>query len=241
MGWGTGLLLSPNLLPVGVAWLAAAFRRHGKRALAFGTALSLAGVAVLAPWAARNKAVLGHAVFLRSNFGLEFQISNNDLARATAADNLWSGTQGANHPYSSPAQAERVRRLGEVSYNREKLDQALRWIRTAPWKFAELTLVRVALFWFPKTTRWWHSAALWALTLLAAAGWFSVKGRHRAGFVFIRLAWLVYPAIYYVLQTDSRYRYPLHWTLLVFAAVALDRIRRYFKHSSAAGSHEMHS
>jgi hypothetical protein len=208
LGWGIALLLSPSPLPVGVAWLAAAFRRYGKRVVTFGAALSLAGVSVLAPWAARNKAVLGHAVFLRSNFGLELQVSNNELARATLADNMKAGTHRAYHPYSSFTQAERVRRLGEVAYNREKLDQALQWIRTAPWKFSELTLARVVLFWFPKTTRWWQSATLWALTLLALAGWFSVKGRHRAGFVLIQLVWLVYPAIYYVIQTDNRYRCP---------------------------------
>ena len=241
LGWGTALLLSPSLLPVGAAWLAAALRRNGTKVLVFGSALLLAGVSVLAPWAARNKVVLGHAVFLRSNFGLELQVSNNEVARATAADNLWNGGQGDNHPYSSPTQAERVRRLGEVEYNRQKLNQALQWIRAEPWKFCELTLARVAFFWFPKTERWWHSAPLWVLTLLAWAGWFSMKRRHRAGFVLILLVWLAYPAIYYVLQADSRYRYPVHWTLLLFAAIALERIRRYFTPFSVAGSNEIHS
>ena len=58
-----------------------------------------------------------------------------------------------------------------------------------------------------------------------------MKRRHRAGFVLIQLVWLAYPAIYYVLQADGRYRYPVHWTLLLFAAIALERIRRYIRRS----------
>ena len=241
LGWGVTLLLNPNLLPVGLAWLAAAFRRNGTKVLVFGAALLLAGVSVLAPWAARNKVVLGHAIFLRSTFGMELQVSNNEVARATALDNIWAGTQSANHPYTNPAQAERVRRLGEAAYDSQKLSQALQWIRAEPWKFCELTLARVAFFWFPKTEHWWHSASLWVLTLLAWAGWFSVKRRHRAGLVLIQLVWLAYPAVYYLLAAENRYRYPVHWTLLLFAAITLERIRRHFTPSSVAGSNEIHS
>ncbi len=228
LGWGTTLLLSPTLLSVGVAWLAAAFWRYGKKVIPFATALSLVGVSILAPWAARNKALLGHPVFLRSNFGLELQTSNNELARATVEDTGKTAVYRIYHPFGSLTQAQLLRSLGEVGYNRQKLDQAIDWIRASYWKFSGLTLARFVFFWFPKTTRWWQSIVLWAVTLLAFAGWYSAKARRGTGLVLIQLVWLAYPVVLYFLHTENRYRYPLYWSLLLFAAIPVDRIRCRF-------------
>jgi hypothetical protein len=34
--------------------------------------------------------------------------------------------------------------------------------------------------------------------------------------------WICYPPVYYIMLWSSRYRYPINWTLMLTAAVALD-------------------
>ncbi len=43
--------------------------------------------AVVLPWTIRNHQKLGAWMFMRSNFGLELRVSNNNMAGATAQEN----------------------------------------------------------------------------------------------------------------------------------------------------------
>jgi hypothetical protein len=45
--------------------------------------------------------------------------------------------------------------------------------------------------------------------------------KHRAAALLILSMWLFYPPVYYIMVWSSRYRYPINWTLLLTAAIAI--------------------
>lgn len=225
-GWGSALLLMPSLLPVfaalmlGGCFLAVSRARWIRHALPTAACAAL----MLLPWTARNYRQFGAVFFVRNNLGLELSVSNNDPARASIDDNEKSGAY-KQHPFSSLAEAERVKQLGEIAYQREKLQTARDWISANPARFAELTVLRTVYFWFPKTTRPAQMALLWLLTALGGAGLWqlfrSTRYLHRAMAWGIALIWASFPLVYYLLQSSPRYRFPIHWSFLLPAAFAV--------------------
>ncbi|HEX8984521.1 MAG TPA: hypothetical protein VF767_03790, partial [Bryobacteraceae bacterium] len=195
--WGAGLLIAPALLPVEAAWLATAALRHGRQVLRYGSVLAFTTLAVLSPWAIRNAAVLGSPILFRSNLGLELQVSHNDLARPTMLENLRNGDFTKHHPFNSRAEAQRVRDLGEVAYNRGKLRQAVQWMMANPVGTVRLTALRILLFWFPLTDRPAQVALIWALTIVGIAGWVLALRNRIAGMPLLAAIWLTYPLMYY--------------------------------------------
>ena len=60
-------------------------------------------------------------------------------------------------------------------------------------------------------------AFYWSLSLLAAAGlWRALRRRLALGSILLCL-WIAYPFIYYFMQADARYHYPIDWTLALLA------------------------
>ena len=59
VAWGCALLISPNLLLIGLLWLLAAVLHYRAKALAFSAVVLAVTLAVLSPWAIRNEIVLG--------------------------------------------------------------------------------------------------------------------------------------------------------------------------------------
>ncbi|MGH9802133.1 MAG: hypothetical protein ACRD82_17360 [Blastocatellia bacterium] len=221
LGWGLALLLTPALLPVFVALSLAGYFLAGKRASWFQhTLLTCCWAAVtLVPWTARNYVQFDALFFVRNNLGLELSVSNNDFARAAIDDNEKSGAY-RNHPFSNQAEAERVKEMGEIAYHREKMQEAQRWIKAHPLRFARLTALRLFYFWFPKTTRPAQTILLWTLTVLSGAGLWQLFRINRAMAWGIALIWVSFPLAYYLLQASARYRFPIHWTFLLLAALA---------------------
>jgi len=213
---GVILLFSPQLLPVCIAFLALTSLQYRRAALWFAAASAATAICVLLPWAVRNAVVLGSPIFLRGNFGLELQVSNNDLSGPSIAQNGESFK--LYHPFVNRAECDRIVRLGEVSYMHSKLQQAAGWIESHPQHFAVLTAERVRLFWFPKAYRWYQTALIWALTAMALVGLVMIRNSHRVAFRLIAAIWIMYPLVYYVVQWDNRYRYPIHWTILLLAS-----------------------
>ena len=81
--WGFAALLNPavlSFLPCAGLWLA--WRRSQKRKEWFlpSLAAALFFVLTISPWIARNYAVFGQFVFIRSNFGAEFRMGNGPNA-----------------------------------------------------------------------------------------------------------------------------------------------------------------
>lgn len=217
---GLAALVSPllavlmvGLLLVGLAFVPYESRRHQ---LCFALSVVLTMMAVMFPWALRNYFELGAFVWTRSNLGIELNVSNNDLAVPNAVDN--GGAMAMYHPHANQAQLEEVSRLGEVNYNRQKRDQALHWIDSHPRGFLRLTVLRIFYTWFPKTTRPLQTLAFAGLTLVAVPG-LLVLARHDrfVAFSFVSVL-LLYPSIYYIIQTSTRYVYPIEWILYYLGA-----------------------
>jgi hypothetical protein len=230
LAWGTGMMCSPNLLPVFVVTVAIVVITSGRqrrRALIAHSAVVAVGVVIaVTPWTVRNYKALGAFVFVRSNFGLEFSISNNPSAFVLAVDNLGKDDPTnyfhTHHPWSSREEAQALLREGEVAYNRRKLHETMAWIRSDPGQFGRLTAGRIAYFWFtPYTAQAWKNFVVTPLTLLAFYGlWSMLRQRLPLGYLLLAM-WISYPLVYYLVQTDTRYRYPIEWTFVLLAVFAL--------------------
>ncbi len=212
-------LLNPNLLPVlgafllagGVACPAAARRRYLRQ-----TALLVLCILVfLMPWAIRNYWTLGTPILTRSNFGLEFWVSNGP---GRTFDLSYDYAQF--HPSSSPIEAKTLVRLGEVEYNRLRLTETINWVRAYPGEFIRLTAQRFAAWWFPPRPAI-LLAPLLVLTLLSFTGlWLMFRHHPLVAWLFL-LTWLTFPDVYYIVQWTRRYRYPMDWQTVLCASVAL--------------------
>src|SRR5271166_5900504 len=120
---GLGCLLNPALIPVLAAWSTAAalkYRPQWRRVLTFLAVGALCALSVLAPWAIRNHRALGSFIWTRSSFGLELQVSNNDLATADLERNVRTKQFKDNHPFSSDSERAKARSAGEVAYQHSK-------------------------------------------------------------------------------------------------------------------------
>lgn len=214
LAWGAALLTYPSLLPVlFVALLPALFRhlrQQGETARA--AAFLLAAAVVLGPWTWRNHQEFGAFFFVRDNMGLELQVSNNDEAAPHTTDNNPRITHRI-HPNRSQDECRKLIAMGEVAYNADKMRQFREWLVANPGRFMELSAWRAAYFWVPKRGGPIGYLCEALVTLFGLAGlWMAWKRGYRAaGFLLGVLA--AYPAIYYVVQADQRYSYPVRWTL----------------------------
>src|SRR5258708_5417949 len=125
--WGLATLISPMLgLVFAAVLLYEVFALRRRAAL---VAMLMAFAAVQGPWIARNWIQLHGLVLSRSNFGLEFRLSNAPESSALMEDNVSHGLLDRYHPAHSEAEWERVREMGEVDYNREEMRLAEQEIR----------------------------------------------------------------------------------------------------------------
>ena len=226
--WGASCLVAPLLAPVCVGIHAVALVHWRDRWRAFVPYLAgLLGVAalVLTPYLLRIQHDLHGFAFVRSNFGLELAVSNNDSARLTLDDNVKRGAGMSSHPFQSETEARRVRRLGELSYNRERMAEAKTWIASHPARFATLTAQRFMLFWVPRSKRIYQSV-LFAVVLVGTLGFFFTRGRWRQypALTFAAIS-VAYASVYTLVQTDARYSYPLLWLHTLLASTfVLERL-----------------
>lgn len=217
---GLAALVSPllavvvvGMLLIGLAVFRDGSQRHRLR-FAVGTLLTM--VLIMFPWALRNHYELGTFIWTRSNLGIELNVSNNDLARPNAVDNGWA--MAKYHPRANRAELKEVSRLGEVNYNRQKRNQAMHWILSHPQEFLRLTFLRIFYTWFPKTKRPLQTLSLASVTLAAASGLFMLARRDRfVAYSFVTVL-VIYPSSYYVIQTSTRYVYPIEWILYFLGA-----------------------
>ncbi len=185
--------------------------------------LAIAGVMVL-PWMIRNENVLGAPVWGRSNFGLELHLSNNDLAAATWDGNKARGNFLTMHPSTNDGERIRVREVGEIAYNREKLQEAKSWIAAHPLHFMMLTAERAFLFWFPDMMRATQTVALGVVTLAGIAGFvlFWRTGAPASRYFLILCVFTAAPLCLF--QASGRLRYPIEWTFYLFSAYLIYRL-----------------
>jgi hypothetical protein len=222
---GLALLTSPSLAPIIGTVLLAGFvlfgSKPGNRYGSFFLVASLCTVASLCPWAIRNRLALGGFVWSRSGLGLEFDISNNDIAAANWLDNIDSGWFQKSHPYFSAEERSKVIAMGELAYNREKMAEAKSWIASHPTHFLKLCLERAYYFWFPRMKRPVQRAlmAVFAIGGLIGLGRL-FRDRNRAAWIFLCVL-TAYPLVYYLVESFARYRCPIDWLLIFLSVLAV--------------------
>jgi len=175
---------------------------------------------VCLPWNIRNYVVLGQFTWIRNNLPLELWVSNNPQATPLLWTNL--DAMRALHPCCNAAAAADLKRLGERDWEAGNLRRFGTWVRNNTGRFLALTGQRMVQFWFPlghynPVTQ----ITFWVITVLAL---FSLKSLPRAWLV----ALAAYPLIYYVVQTEVRYRTPVLWITLLGAGIVLERLRLRF-------------
>lgn len=214
-------MLSPLAIPILGFWFVCAFLWFSKLRISvlryFAIALLIVCVA-LAPWAMRNKSSLGTLILTRSNFGLEFQVSNNGVATSDAEQNVRNPAWARLHPNTSPEEREKVRLMGEVAYNKAKRDEALQWIKSNHKQFLELTAGRIALFWFPRMQRLPQTLIQSCIAILAIAGAIKLWRDQPKIALFLASACVAYSLAYIVIEVSPRYRFPIEGFLLVLGS-----------------------
>lgn len=225
--WGFALLAAPNLALVyaGCLLLGATVPDLRRKI----PLLILLPAIVLAPWMIRNRLELGHWFFIRDNFGLELRVSNADDAVADPSLNAERGAMQDYHPLFNPAAAERVRKEGEVAlYNRYTHD-AIRWIIAHPRRFIDLTAEHFKLFWWSVGGSRRQLVGRTAALLLAAVGLVWLWQQERLSALLLINLFVLYPLVYYLLQSYGRYRFPIEWAVIVLAVYALQRLWGVFR------------
>jgi 4-amino-4-deoxy-L-arabinose transferase-like glycosyltransferase len=228
--WGFALLVNPALLTLFVVALVWCWHARGKARRSAPLVLCfVACLAVMSPWIVRNRVVLGHWVFVRSNFGAEFALGNYH-------GSLGRGESVGRHPTTNPEEFRLYRDMGEIAYNRWKAQQALNFIWHYPGEFARLTAKRLLYFWDgsamrfrPPTAWYWMPWSFLPLSVLAVpALWMAYRRRVHGWGLFVG-AFLLYPAPYYVVFSLVRYRHVLEPLLLLLLTYAvLEALKPWF-------------
>ena len=222
--WGLAVLLQPAVVTVFVVLLALVARTTWSRpaTIRAATIAMMTLLLVVLPWTIRNYRTFGGFMFVRGNLGIELSVSNNDGALPTH-ENVLRNPQ-ARHPHVSAVEFAKRNSIGELAYDRSRLKDAITWIRAHPARFASLTIQRVRLFWVRQRSWTVFSLLEWTTTALAWFGLGTLLWKRAEVGWWILGIWTVYPLMYYVVQVDERYRYPIEWTLVLSAAAGMCHI-----------------
>jgi hypothetical protein len=236
--WGLSILTNPVLVVLMLAWslcwILAQPRHHRAMFARRVSIIAVIALFVVSPWIARNHAHFGAFFFVRDNLGLELYTGNNPCASPSIRENIQSGCHARTHPNPNAAIAAQLAAVGEVPFNRAKLHEAFTWMKTHRSAFLSLCMRRFRLFWLPDLDHVWEAILVWLVTLLSLPGLWAMGKKNLVAAELMATAWLLFPLIYYVIQFEPRYRYPIYWTSLLPAACALVEIWRRlpFFHSS---------
>jgi hypothetical protein len=230
LGWASGLVagivfhLQPVFALPYFIWVASLLpARRFRRDLPLWTVPLLLCI----PWSVRNYLEVG-TPFMRDDFGIEMYVSFNACAPYGFQESMERFCIPALHPNSSIQEASELRRLGEFRYNRERLHSALLWISGHSGAACILMAERFWFFWFPSTEglAGYHAERsrqlfLHAVTLLSLWGLYLCRKHRHPSFRLLSL-WLgAFPMVYYLVQFEPRYRYPILWITWILAAHAV--------------------
>ncbi len=224
---GALFLLNPSSMIVFLPWVAylLIFRKTSMRQTVIYLTVVLALFALIASgWAYRNYLHLGKFV-VRTNLGMTLYASNNDCASPSLFDEENDNCHEAHHPNTSLQEAQVLRSLGEVAYDRLRTADAKAWMRAHPRRFLSLTAGRFRDFWFPAAAGHpYKIATIWLATLLSIPGLILMARRRMDVIAFLFAVFVLYPILYYVVVSDVRYRYPILWLTLLPAGFFVDAL-----------------
>jgi len=221
---GVLALLNPATIFVTGPWLLYILHRHsGAWQWRFTGLAMLVAALTIAPWVWRNYRQFHLLVPIRDNFGLELYLANNDLAGPSFITN--EASHRLKHPGYSAEEADALRAMGEARYSRSRFSLAMDWIRRHPSRFLALTIARTRMFWLGESRDpAQHAWAIAWMTLASVAGLLLLARRREPAVFFMVSVSLVYPPLYYVVQTDPRYRVPILWLTLLGAGYLMSAV-----------------
>ena len=223
--WGLVFLASPVTVTVFSGFLLVGFyfcfRRLRQSYTIFAGVAVLSAFLTILPWTIRNYVALGGFFFIRDDFGLEMKVSNNDEASPLMDRNIILPYFHRMHPFLSAEEAQVVRAAGEREYNRRALRSAFAWIKDHPTQFLTLSIRRFTIFWFMLGWPPWKGVILIPMVFLAAAGCVRMIRLHPISGWTLASIPILFPPVYYLVQTSSRYRFPAYWTVSFFAFYAI--------------------
>ena len=219
LGCGAAFHVMPPLLLVVVGSLIfEVWWKRDRRKWLLAAWVVVGAILACIPWTWRNYTALHELIFIRSNFGLELRIANQDGADADGDVTYYTRPWTVRHPAADLEEARLVRDLGEAEYMRRAKNEALEWIRTHPGQFLRLTLMRFVHFWCGPLRLPWVAALTSMVTVLALLGLRRIlpalTAPNRAA-LLIPLA--TFPLVYYIVSYQAHYPTPLAWLLLLLA------------------------
>jgi hypothetical protein len=259
-------LTDPILALAGVGVLAAIATRRGtsRRALRPAGLVVLASALGIAPWVARNAAVHGELVFIKSSFGYAFWQGNCALSEGTdkvvratverALADRGAGLKGLNEALwrarheagylddiaLSKADYRRLGAMSEPDRSRVLFRRALADLRAEPGRYARLSLRRLRYFALfdetnPKTRNVVYRAGHLGLSLLALGGLVAMPGDLRRRLGPTLLVVGLIAAFHALTIVSARFHVPIEPLLALWAGGLLARVGATATASAAAG------
>jgi hypothetical protein len=234
LGFLMGLLalLIPTCISVFLCWLIwLAFSRKASLFRAPAVALIILPAIIVSPWIVRNYLVFHRIVFVRDNLGLELSVSNNDCAPFSLRENLAIGCLQKSHPNENVAEAGKVLAMGEARYNELRLREGIDWVTGNPHRFMSLCAQRFVAFWLPHFSEdlmreFFQDGRrarfpVYLMTFLSIIGMWIIARRDIKSAIVCAIWLCLFPLIYYVVQFEDRYRYPIMWVTFLLGALPL--------------------
>ena len=201
-------------------WLAARARGRGRAAFSWAVML-LCMVAVLTPWAVRNRVRTGHLVFTTLQSGHDLYEANSPEATGgPAADRI---------NWDKLTEAKSLTEYERDQFFRQK---ALAYIRENPGRFLHLAAIKFCRFWSPIPNYEKYRSSLYNAISLLSFG--PVLVLAIIGVVLLHRRWrelllLLSPVVYYsllhvIFVGSTRYRTPVEPFLMVVAAYVVRTI-----------------
>jgi hypothetical protein len=230
---GLLVLTSPPTALIFLVWLAYDVYSSGAATFlkkAF-VPLVLLPFLMVVPWTIRNYMLFHRVIPVRDNLGLELSVSNNDCAQVSIYQNLSSGCFDKFHPNHNRAEARKVRAMGEVNYNDLRLREAESWIASHPEAFVSLSAARFMAFWIPtqngdvpETSGWRLQRGIlyiYLMTAFSGTGLITLYRRDAKSAVVCVSCLVAFPVVYYFLQFEDRYRYPILWLTFLLGSLPI--------------------
>jgi hypothetical protein len=200
------------------------------------TAILLATVCLFTSiWVGRNYLRFGELI-VRTGMGIALYTSNNDCAQSSIIADESTKCYASYHPNESAQEAQLMRSMGEVEYDRKRGADAKAWIAAHPGRFWTLTIERFRDFWFPPPYR--HPLRIymvWLTTVLSVPGLLLMIHRRVPVTAFIFAVFLIYPPMFYVNVSDVRYRFPVLWLSLLPAGYFVRESYTYWSERRMSG------
>jgi len=232
--WGIAALNSTVLLaflPASGLWGWYHRARRGKKSLAGIILASVIFFACIAPWLAHDYRTFGKFIFIRDNFGAELRLGNG-----RGADGTWMQYL---HPTQDAYAMRQYKQMGELAYIAMRRRQALDYIEADYSRFAVLCLKRFIYYWAgpPRLAQiWWLAEVKNSLFLASSVLMFwglirAVRQRKPGAWLLFWLI-LLYPAVYYVVFPNQRYRHPIEPEMTILGVYLLTEAEKRTRHEA---------